>query len=97
MTPFTQEELLQRVVSYNGILPIISHSKVTTEIIYESVEDVWNEYQDWDDERFSTIPFIFPARNVIMKIIEKTGIPYTMSGVTNTKIEKIVKFDITYD
>lgn len=78
MTPFTSEDLLKRLLKTEGILPIISHSKVTTDDITDSCDDVVEMYSDWDSEQgFGSSDMTHAVKSVIDQIIRVTGIPYT--------------------
>lgn len=77
MTPFTKDDVLQKFQSISGILPIISHSKVTTEVVDQAVESVVEMYSDFPrGQGFGWRDMTYVAQAVIDEIIQITNIPY---------------------
>lgn len=76
-SPFTQDYLLQRVLKTPGILPILSHPKVTTEDIMTVCEDLTQEWSDYPKgQGWGSSDMTFATQTAIDNIIRITGIPY---------------------
>jgi len=77
MAPFTQDQLLRRVLKTEGMLPVISHREVSTELLMRQCEQTVENYSDWPQEQgFGSSDMTFVVQGTIDNIIYETGIPY---------------------
>lgn len=77
MSPFSPDQLLRRVLTTEGMLPILSHSKVSTEQILQSCEEVTEWYEDHPEgQGFGSSDMTYAVKSVIDLLIRVTEIPY---------------------
>lgn len=75
--PFTSGCVLRRVLTTEGILPILSHPDVRTGVILEACDDVVDFYSDWDsDQGFGTSDMTYVVKEAIDQILRTAGLSY---------------------